>query len=223
MARPQGSAARLLAGAHAMTDVTGFGLAGHLLNILDASGTGATLDLAALPLLDGALDLAAKASARRYGRPTAPPPRRGCVEDDARARRCSSIRRPRAAFSPPVPGPRREARPASLHEEGYSAGAIGTVTGGSALIERAEHTGGQRLDAGLVEPHGLEPRHRRAVPARPVPRSAGRNAPRRAPPPGPRTVPPPRALPGRDTLRPLQGPQRGERPQARRASAVRSA
>ncbi len=60
MARPQGTAARLLREAHAMTDVTGFGLAGHLLNILEASGTGATLDLAAIPLHHGALDLAAQ-------------------------------------------------------------------------------------------------------------------------------------------------------------------
>ena len=60
MARPQGTAARLLREAHAMTDVTGFGLAGHLLNMLEASGTGATLDLAAIPLHAGALDLAAQ-------------------------------------------------------------------------------------------------------------------------------------------------------------------
>ncbi|MCX8509300.1 MAG: selenide, water dikinase SelD, partial [Rhodobacteraceae bacterium] len=59
MDRPQGKAARLLAPhAHAMTDVTGFGLAGHLLSILDASGLTATLDLAAIPLLPGALALA---------------------------------------------------------------------------------------------------------------------------------------------------------------------
>ncbi|MEE4118286.1 MAG: selenide, water dikinase SelD [Paracoccaceae bacterium] len=59
MARPQGDAARLLAPvARAMTDVTGFGLAGHLWNICAASGTGARLDLAALPLLPGAEALA---------------------------------------------------------------------------------------------------------------------------------------------------------------------
>ncbi len=59
MNRPQGAAARLITPhAHAMTDVTGFGLAGHLLSILDASGLAATLDLAAIPLLPGAQALA---------------------------------------------------------------------------------------------------------------------------------------------------------------------
>ncbi len=44
--------------AHAMTDVTGFGLAGHLLGLCEASGTGAVLDLASVPVMDGALELA---------------------------------------------------------------------------------------------------------------------------------------------------------------------
>lgn len=58
MCRPQGAAARLMAPlAHAMTDVTGFGLAGHLLAILRASGTGAVLRMADVPFLPGALDL----------------------------------------------------------------------------------------------------------------------------------------------------------------------
>jgi selenide,water dikinase len=38
------------------TDVTGFGLLGHLRNILRGSGVGATIELAALPLLPDALD-----------------------------------------------------------------------------------------------------------------------------------------------------------------------
>ena len=60
MSRPQGAAAAVLAPvAHAMTDVTGFGLAGHLLGMLDASGLAATLDLAAMPILPGAEDLSA--------------------------------------------------------------------------------------------------------------------------------------------------------------------
>ncbi|MBO6782044.1 MAG: selenide, water dikinase SelD [Alphaproteobacteria bacterium] len=44
-------------GVTAGTDVTGFGLAGHLLEMLEASGIGAKLDLDAVPVLDGALEL----------------------------------------------------------------------------------------------------------------------------------------------------------------------
>lgn len=61
MARPQGSAARLIAPqAHAMTDVTGFGLAGHLLAMLDAAGCAARISLAHVPLLRGAEQLASE-------------------------------------------------------------------------------------------------------------------------------------------------------------------
>lgn len=48
----------LLHDASACTDVTGFGLLGHLLNILRGSGLNARIDLSALPLLPGALELA---------------------------------------------------------------------------------------------------------------------------------------------------------------------
>jgi selenide,water dikinase len=59
MALPQGGAAAVLAPvAKAMTDVTGFGLAGHLWNICAASGTGAELSLDAVPFLEGAEALA---------------------------------------------------------------------------------------------------------------------------------------------------------------------
>ncbi|MDW4496685.1 selenide, water dikinase SelD [Sulfitobacter sp. D35] len=58
MARPQDDAARILSDAHAMTDVTGFGLAGHLMAICRASKLAAKINLDAVPLYDGALDLA---------------------------------------------------------------------------------------------------------------------------------------------------------------------
>jgi selenide,water dikinase len=44
--------AKLPEGVHAMTDVTGFGLAGHLHEILSASGTSAELDYASIPTYD---------------------------------------------------------------------------------------------------------------------------------------------------------------------------
>ena len=45
-------------GVHGATDVTGFGLAGHLLEMLDAAGMSARLDLDAIPLQDGVVDVA---------------------------------------------------------------------------------------------------------------------------------------------------------------------
>ena len=52
--------AALAAGVRCATDVTGFGLLGHLMNILQASGVGARVQWNRLPLLDGAVDLAAR-------------------------------------------------------------------------------------------------------------------------------------------------------------------
>ena len=52
------SEAMLQAGAEAATDVTGFGLLGHLQRMLAASGVGARIDASAVPVLDGVLELA---------------------------------------------------------------------------------------------------------------------------------------------------------------------
>jgi selenide, water dikinase len=61
MRQSAGPAARILAahGATAMTDVTGFGLAGHLGEMLRASRAQAALDIAAIPFYPRARDLAA--------------------------------------------------------------------------------------------------------------------------------------------------------------------
>jgi len=61
MSRLNASAAEgaLACGARACTDVTGFGLVGHLLEVLDASGVGAEIDAGSVPLLPGALDYCA--------------------------------------------------------------------------------------------------------------------------------------------------------------------
>lgn len=60
MLRPLAAAAAIARahGVHAMTDVTGFGLVGHLVEMLAPAGLEATLDLDALPVLPGAADLA---------------------------------------------------------------------------------------------------------------------------------------------------------------------
>ena len=54
------AAAMARVGVHACTDVSGFGLAGHLGEMLDASGAAAAVHLASLPLHDGVLDLIAR-------------------------------------------------------------------------------------------------------------------------------------------------------------------
>jgi selenide, water dikinase len=134
MARPQGTAARLLRHANAMTDVTGFGLAGHLLNILDASGTGATLDLAALPLHAGALDLStngirstiweanrAAAAPRTFHEET---PLTALLFDPQTA----------GGLLAAVPPDHANALLEALENEGYRAARIGSVTEGPPLI-----------------------------------------------------------------------------------------
>jgi selenide,water dikinase len=51
------SQAALAAGVHGMTDVTGFGLLGHLHELALASGVAAEVDAAAVPAIDGVVEL----------------------------------------------------------------------------------------------------------------------------------------------------------------------
>lgn len=58
MSVSQGAAAGILDAAHAMTDVTGFGLAGHLMGMAEASGLTIRVAQGQVPLMPGALALA---------------------------------------------------------------------------------------------------------------------------------------------------------------------
>jgi selenide,water dikinase len=134
MARPQGTAAHLLREAHAMTDVTGFGLAGHLLNMLEASGTGATLDLAAIPLHQGALDLAAqgiRSTIWEANRAAAAP---RVFHEDTPLTALLFDPQTAGGLLAAVPPDRASTILEALEKEGYRAAGIGTVTEGPPLI-----------------------------------------------------------------------------------------
>jgi selenide,water dikinase len=57
MLNREASEAALAAGAHGMTDVTGFGLLGHLHELAAGSGLAAEVEAGAIPAIDGVLDL----------------------------------------------------------------------------------------------------------------------------------------------------------------------
>ncbi len=131
MSRPLGPAAAILAPhARAMTDVTGFGLAGHLLEMLDASQVAATVTLASIPFLPGAVQLAAAghesslAPANRSAtnwRITAPDtPEAALLYDPQTA----------GPLLAAVPADKANALVAALHALGEPAALIGHVTAG---------------------------------------------------------------------------------------------
>lgn len=145
MQRPLGGAAAILAPrSHAMTDVTGFGLAGHLLEMLDASGHGAELVLDAIPLLPGAEALAAAGYASSIA------PQNRAVTDWKVAdysgtglRKTGPIGPRRALLHDPqtggpllaaVPADQAEALIAALHAAGEGGTIIGRVVAGSPKI-----------------------------------------------------------------------------------------
>lgn len=137
MSQESGTAARLLQehGARAMTDVTGFGLVGHLYEMLAPSGCGARLDLDSVPALAGAEEALAAGIASSL------------QPQNLRLRRVTtgSIESPRGAllFDPQTAGGMLAAVPAeqagaaldSLRAAGYEASArVGCVEAGDPIV-----------------------------------------------------------------------------------------
>lgn len=141
MLQSSGAAARCLHdhGATACTDVTGFGLLGHLVEMTKASGVDAELVLDALPLLDGAPETV------RLGIFSSLQPqnvrlRRAIRDFDASARdaRLPLIFDPQTAggLLASVPADEAEACLAALRQSGYAnAAIIGTVHARSKYVE----------------------------------------------------------------------------------------
>ena len=137
-------------GVHACTDVTGFGLLGHLGEMLDASAAAAEVDVAAVPLHDGVLELieqAVYAGGLRNNRDFLVPRLRAAGDDaDApagggplrrpghrrRTRGCSrcSTRRPRAGCSWRCRPRSTQALLAALAARHVPGWTVGRVTGG---------------------------------------------------------------------------------------------
>ena len=132
MLQPLNQAAKILTPhAHAMTDVTGFGLAGHLLEMLQASNCAAILTLTHIPLLPGAESLAAAghASSLAAANRAATMPYMAFTDSPAAA----------LLFDPQTAGGLLAAVPASKADAiiaalGGQAAIIGTLTQGSPMI-----------------------------------------------------------------------------------------
>ena len=134
MTQPQDKAAEILGRAHAMTDITGFGLAGHLRGVCDASGVGAMLDLDAIPVMKGARALSVSGV-------------RSTLFDDNKLG-AGLVEGPTddLIFDPQTAGgllaaiPQNEAETAlqQLQDAGYPAAIIGGIVAGNTLQTRKE-------------------------------------------------------------------------------------
>ena len=152
-------------GATACTDVTGFGLLGHLVEMTRASGVDARLDLSAVPVLDGALETA-RAGLLSSLHPHNVRLRRAVDDPEAHA----ADPRYRLLYDPQtaggllagVPADRADACVEDLVAEGYSqAVVIGAVE------PRGDHGPPVRLGRG----------GRESAPREPAPQSAGELSP----------------------------------------------
>ncbi|MGL4319946.1 MAG: selenide, water dikinase SelD, partial [Paracoccaceae bacterium] len=135
MQRSLGPAARILSeSAHAMTDVTGFGLAGHLAEMLRASGCGAILNLADIPLLPGAAELAQAGHASSLA-PANRAALAGVLADDPRPASALLIDPQTAGgLLAAVPEGQADGILAALLAAGEPAAIIGTITDGPVTI-----------------------------------------------------------------------------------------
>ena len=130
MLQSAGPASAIFAGhgAAACTDVTGFGLLGHLLEMLSASGVDARLDPDNIPALDGALDLIAVgiASSLHAGNRSA---LAALADADRETTLAALLIDPQTAggLLAGVPADRATACLAELHRAGYRAAEIGVV------------------------------------------------------------------------------------------------
>jgi selenide,water dikinase len=126
MEQPQGDAAELLAlHAHAMTDVTGFGLAGHLMAVARASGVGVRIALDDVPVHRGVLELAGKGHASSLREANA----RSAPVEGATGARGALLHDPQTAggLLAFVPEARAGELLASLRDMGHNAALIGTT------------------------------------------------------------------------------------------------
>jgi selenide,water dikinase len=134
------AAVMIAVGVHACTDVTGFGLLGHLGEMLDASAAGATVRIADAPLHEGVLDLIRQsvyAGGLRNNRDFLLPRLSGAVTTGAPA---GEDPRVLALFDPQTSGGLLMAVAAGKHaflveelaENGVTAWTVGEVTGAAA-------------------------------------------------------------------------------------------
>ena len=132
MSVAQGTAAAILAPvARAMTDVTGFGLAGHLLEMLEASGVAARVRLGDVPFMPGAVELAAAGvgSSLQPANLAAVSWRMDAPQDV----RVGLLTDPQTCggLLASVPAERAEALVAALRAAGHQAAVIGEVVAGT--------------------------------------------------------------------------------------------
>ncbi len=124
-------------GAHATTDITGFGLAGHAGELADASGVTVVLDVECLPILPGADALAAQ----RNNRTRASKSNRGFAESAMRVEGTPDPLRMEFLFDPQTSGgmllsiPAEHAEAAVQHAKDSGAAATSIV---GSVIERQE-------------------------------------------------------------------------------------